>query len=581
MHPADTAIIALYLIILVVAGFWLARRAGQGTDDYFLGGRKLPWWALGSSGMSSNLDVAGTMTIVALITLYGLQGFWIEMRGGVVLPIAVFLAFMGKWHRRSEVMTTAEWMLLRFGRGRGGRAARMTAALTYVVLTVAMIVFFLSAGGRFLAEFLPYSETQCAIGVALIAFLYTAVSGLHGVIWTDVIQTGLIGGAALFVAVTAAGLVTPELLAAWPAADLNTFWPQSGEPRLAPYLPFYAFLAVWISKGVLEGLGGSGGSAYMAQRFYAARNEADCGKIAMLWTVLFAARWPMVLGFAIMAMQLGVEVDSFAAAERVLPVVLQSEFFPVGVRGLILAAMLAAAMSTFDSTLNAGASYVVRDLFRPLRPDATERQLVGVSYLASAALVGVGLGLSLFLGGSVLGVWIGIVMLLFPAFLVPFALRWYWARFNGEGFAAGIAGGFLGALYFSLADPEGWNEATRFLGIAAVSGGAALWGTRLGPPVEREVLHRFYRQIRPTGWWPREWRQENGPEHRNDWMRLGQALIWQITTFLLPMGMVLGMWLQVAVGTVVWGVLGWKLWRGCSEHASSTPAPDSTPRAKP
>jgi solute:Na+ symporter, SSS family len=559
------AVIVGYLLVLIVAGCVLARRAGRGTEDYFLGGRKLPWWALGSSGMSSNLDVAGTMTIVALVTLYGLQGFWIEMRGGVVLPIAVFLAFMGKWHRRSQVMTTAEWMLLRFGSGRGGQLARMTAALTYVVLTVAMIVFFLSAGGRFLAEFLPYSETQCAVGIALIAFGYTMVSGLYGVIWTDVVQTVLIGGAAVYVAVTASGMVTPALLAEWPAADLNTFWPQSGEARLAPYLPFYAFLAVWMSKGILEGLGGSGGSAYMAQRFYAARNEADCGKIAMLWTVLFAARWPMVLGFAIMAMHLGLQVDSIAAAERVLPTVLQSEHFPVGVRGLVLAAMLAAAMSTFDSTLNAGASYVVRDLYLPRRPEVSESHLVKIGYLASAVLVGLGLVLSLALGGSVLGVWIGIVMLLFPAFLVPFALRWYWGAFNGEGFAGGILGGFAAALYFSVGDPAGWNEATRFLAISAVSAVASVLGKRLGSPVDPGVQRNFYDQIRPAGWWPRTWRAAHRSEMQTNWIRLGQAVVWQITTFLLPMGMVLGMWIQVAVGSLLWVILGWKLWRGSAE----------------
>ncbi len=562
MHTVDIAVIGIYLVVLVAIGAWLARRAGRDTDDYFLGGRKLPWWALGASGMSSNLDVAGTMTIVALVTLYGLQGFWIELRGGVVLPIAVFLAFMGKWHRRSRVMTTAEWMLLRFGDGRGGRLARMTAALTYVVLTVAMIVFFLSAGGRFLAEFLPYSETECAVGMALVAFLYTAASGLHGVIWTDVAQTVLIGGAALFVALTGAGLVSPELLAAWPAAELNTVWPRVDDARLEPYLPFAAFLCVWFGKGVLEGLGGSGGSAYMAQRFYAARNVADCGRIGMLWTVLFAARWPMVLGFAIIAMDLGMTVDSAAAAEGVLPTVLQSDYFPPGVRGVILAAMLAAAMSTFDSTLNAGASYVVRDLYQPRRGAVSERHLVVAGYVASALLVGIALAISLWLGGSVLGVWVGIVMLLFPAFLVPFALRWYWSRFNGEGFAAGIVGGFAAALYFSLVDPAGWNEATRFLGIVAVSACAALVGTMMTTPVATTTLRAFYEQIRPWGWWPREWRAGHRFEHRQDFGRLAQALVWQLCTFLLPMVLMLRLWWQAAVLAALWVPLGGILWRG-------------------
>lgn len=138
------------------------------------------------------------MTIVTLISLYGLHGLFIEMRGGVVLPIAVFLAFMGKWHRRSEVMTTAEWMILRFGGGSGGKLARTMAAVTYLVMTVAMIVFFLSAGGKFLAAFLPFTPAQCSVGMAVVTFGYTLAGGLYGVIWTDVFQAVVIAAAALY-----------------------------------------------------------------------------------------------------------------------------------------------------------------------------------------------------------------------------------------------------------------------------------------------------------------------------------------------------------------------------------------------
>ncbi len=563
MHALDLSIVAAYLLVLVVAGVWMARRAGSSSEHYFLGGRKLPWWALGSSGMSSNLDVAGTMTIVALITVYGLHGFWIEMRGGVVLPIAVFLAFMGKWHRRSQVMTTAEWMLLRFGSGAQGRAARMTAALTYVILTVAMIIFFLSAGGKFLAEFLPFTPVQCAVGMALVAFGYTLAGGLYGVIWTDVFQAGLIGAAALYISVVAAQQVSPELLASWPGAELNQFLPRLGaEAGLTPYAPFGFFLVVWVFKGVLEGLGGSGGSAYMAQRFYAAGSDRDCRKIGMLWTVLFAARWPMVLGFAILALSLGLDVRTLDDAEAVLPRVLNSEYFPVGLRGLVLAAMLAAAMSTFDSTINAGASYVVKDLYEPLRPGAGDRELVWAGYGASALLVLAGLVLSFALGASVLGIWIGIVMLLFPAFLVPFALRWFWARFNGAGFALGTAGGFVAALVFALGDPAGWNEATRFLAIAAVSAVASIAGALATAPVPEVSALEFYQRVRPLGWWPRAWRQADREEHRGDLLNLAGALVWQVITFLLPMALVLGEWLPALGMAPVWVVLGVWLWRG-------------------
>lgn len=553
MQTIDYAIIAAYLVALAVIGILLARRAGQSSEHYFLGGRAMPWWALGASGMASNLDIAGTMAIVALIHLYGLHGFFVEFRGGVVLPIAVFLAFMGKWHRRSAVMTTAEWMLLRFGHGVQGRAARATAALTYLVITVAMIVFFFTAGGKFLAEFLPFSPLQCTVGMAVIAFIYTLLGGIYGVVWTDVFQAAIIGGAAIYIAVIASQHVTPELLAAWPGASLNQFLPTLGNnPALAPYEPFGWFLAVWAVKGILEGLGGSGGSAYMAQRYYAARSDAECQKLGMLWTVLFAFRWPMVLGFAILAVTLGLDGSSIADAERVLPVVLQSDYFPAGIRGLVIAALLAAAMSTFDSTINAGASYVVKDLYEPLRRHASQRELVFAGYLASAVIVAAGLAIALLAGASVLGVWVSIVMLLFPAFLIPFALRWYWSRFNGAGFSLGVAAGFAAAFVLFRLQPTNLNEAQQFLAIAAVSLAFSLLATWATAPVATDALRHFYDRVRPFGLWPRDWRAADRSEHRADYLRLAAALFWQVLTFLIPMGAVLGMWIPVTIASLLW-----------------------------
>ncbi|HWA24244.1 MAG TPA: hypothetical protein VG734_01120 [Lacunisphaera sp.] len=550
MALIDYVIIAAYFAGLAAIGVWIARRAGASAEDYFLGGRQMPWWTLGASGMASNLDVAGTMAIVALIHRYGLHGFFVEFRGGVVLPIAVFLAFMGKWHRRSGTMTTAEWMLLRFGSGPAGRMARTTAALTYLIITVAMVVFFFTAGGRFLAEFLPFSPLQCTIGIALVAFAYTLAGGLYGVVWTDVFQAGIIGGAAVYLAVIAAREITPDLLARWPGAAFNTFLPRAASPGLAPYGAFGGFLCVWTAKGILEGLGGSGGSAYMAQRFYAARTDAECQKIGLLWTVLFAFRWPMVLGFAVLATRLG--IDPTSDAERVLPLVLQSDFFPAGIRGLMIAALLAAAMSTFDSTINAGASYLVKDIYEPLRKRPGPRELVWAGYVASALIVGLGLAIAHFAGAGVLTVWVNIVMLLFPAFLVPFALRWYWSRFNGAGFAAGVAAGFLAAFWLFRAAPAGWNEAAQFLFIAGVSLVVSVLSTLVTPPVPERQLRAFFDRVGPLGAWPRMWRATRRVEHRRDLLRLAVALPWQVLTFLLPMGIMLRLWPEVAGGGAIW-----------------------------
>ena len=584
MHLLDYGILAAYLIILIGKSLFLAKKAAGGSDDYFLAGKKMPWWALGASGMSSNLDAAGTMTIIALIYTYGLHGFFIEMRGGVVLPIAVFLAFMGKWHQRSNVVTTGEWMHLRFGTHAPGKAARFTAALTYLIVTVGMIVFFLAAAGPFLAAIVPWSATQCQVAMALAALIYTMISGLYGVIWTDVVQAGLIAFAAVYVAVLAMGYVDADLLAQWPGAAYNQAVPELisglGNPvdGQTYYAPFLLFLLFWAGKGILEGLGGSGGSAYMAQRFYASQDVPTVKKLCMLWTVLFAFRWPMVLGFAILAIHLGVGRDN---PEVILNRVLMSELFPVGIRGLLVTAIFAASMSTFDSTINAGASYVVRDIWLPLRRGSSSRQQVLIGYLASALIVAAGLAIALSIPEGVVTVWVTIVVQFFPAFLLPFALRWFWSRFNGWGFTAGVAAGFgaaVGLLFIPGPDALGLpselsvliqNHAFTDVFILGSVGLASLIGCMLGTfataKVDEPTLRTFYEQIRPLGFWPAEWKRPDAAEHRGDVLRLVIALVWQISTFLLPMTAMLRMWSATLTLGVVWLITGLILLRDVQE----------------
>jgi Na+/proline symporter len=558
MTPIDYTIVGAYLLGLLIAGAVLARRAGKGTEAYFLGENRMPWWALGASGMSSNLDAAGTMTIITLIYVFGLHGFFIEMRGGVVLPIAVFLAFMGKWHQRSAVMTTAEWMEFRFGAGAAGKAARGLAALTYLVITIGMVVFFLAAAGKFVSAFLPFDEQTSAIAMATLALVYTMASGIYGVVWTDVIQAVLIAGAAIYVAVQGWSLVNPELLAAWPGSQWNTAIPVFYDKALGAYEWFGIFLLAWVGKGLLEGLGGSGGSAYMAQRYYAAADEVSCRKLSMLWTVLFAFRWPMVLGFTLIAIHLGIGTED---AETILPQVLGSEFFPPGMRGLVIAAILAASMSTFDSTINAGASYLVKDVLCLLRPSTSDRAQMLASYLASALIVVVGLVLALSVTGSILEVWVIIVIQLFPAFLVPFALRWFWGRFNGFGFSVGIVFGFAASTtLWIFGERLGWNEVVTLLSIIGVSLLGCLLGTSVTTPTPDEVKRKFYDQVHPFGWWPKDWKVPHREEHRRDGVRLVVAVIWQTVTFLLPMLLVLRQYAVVGGLLVLWLALSaWML----------------------
>ena len=172
MERLDLIIITVYLLAIVVVGLLLQKRASKNIDSYFLGDRKLPWWVLGASGMASNTDIAGTMINTAFIYALGTKGFFIEIRGGVTLIMAFLMVFMGKWNRRSKVMTQAEWMHFRFGTGKEGDTARIIAAFSSIIMTVAMVTYFVIGAGKFVGSFLEIEPIYASlIMVVLNVFL--------------------------------------------------------------------------------------------------------------------------------------------------------------------------------------------------------------------------------------------------------------------------------------------------------------------------------------------------------------------------------------------------------------------------
>ena len=120
LHPIDIGIITFYLIAVVLIGIYIRRRAGEGLDSYFLGGRKIPWYVLGVSNASSMFDITGTMWFVSVLFIYGLKGAWLPWLWPTFNQIFLMI-FLAIWVRRSNVMTGAEWISTRFGSGRGGR----------------------------------------------------------------------------------------------------------------------------------------------------------------------------------------------------------------------------------------------------------------------------------------------------------------------------------------------------------------------------------------------------------------------------------------------------------------------------
>jgi Na+/proline symporter len=567
MHVIDYTIIGVYLLSIVLVGLYLKRKASSGIESYFLGSRNIPWWALGASGMASNTDIAGTMIGVALVYALGTAGFFIEIRGGVMLIMAFFMIFMGKWTRRSQVMTTAEWMVFRFGTGKQGNMARILSAVSSIILAVVMVSYFAIGAGKFAGEILGLDWQVAALIMAGLAMVYTVASGLYGVVWTDVFQSALILGAVLFVCFKAVSLVVlPEVFStSVPLAD-GTFqtiqMKLSDWSRITPsasldlpgvysmYNLFGLAVTFYFFKMVLEG--SSGGNSYMVQRYLSCKSDREAGLLSLLWILLLSFRWPLITAFAMLGIYYGINHSVIADPELVLPTVIQN-FFPVGVKGLMVAALIAAAMSTFDSTVNAGAAFWVRDLYQAyINPNASEKKLVLQSRIGTVAIVTLGLLFS-FSISNINEIFGWITMGILAGLGIPQLLRWYWGRFNGYGYALGTLTGLVAAVALRLVG--GQIPEYYFFIIASVSSltGCVL-GTYLTPKTDTSVLENFYKTTRPFGLWggiknvfPDSIKDQINKENKRDIISTGIAMIWQLSLFLSGMMLILGHWEKFAL----------------------------------
>ena len=642
LQPYDYAIIAVYLLVLVGVGFYLKNRASASLEDYIVGGRKMPWWMLGFSGMASFLDVAGTVVIVSFLFMLGPRGLFVEFRGGAVLVLALMLLWTGKWHRRSGCLTGAQWMTYRFGSGLSGRFAQIVKAISVIFFTITLMTYLSKGVGIFFSTMLPFTPMQCALGLIVVAGIYTMLSGFYGVVVTDLIQSVVI----IAVVGVVVFLTFDKMQGAQPIAEIaeqvtsTSRWDSAvphKEVQLPAgydaYKPLAWLAAIYLFRNVLFGLG-TGDDP----KFFGAKNDAECAKLSFLWICVMTVRWPLMIGIAILGVYMAADFfpdpqaltqaadaikqsvptvtkenwhdtttalrtspeafnpeliaqlkDLFGSErwadkvtllsfegtidpERVMPAVVLHEI-PGWFRGVMLVALIAASMSTFDSSANLAAGVFVKDIYQAyLRPEASPRELIYSTWVFIAAIATIGF-LFAFLIGNIDEIWSFILFGLGSGLMVPNLLRMYWWRFNGTGFAVGLAGGIIAAIATRIV-----KEATGFeltdgqllLTVGGFSLACCIIGTYLSAPTDKAIVEHFYRTTRPFGLWgplkrilPPEQQAEVTREHRRDLLALPIVLTFQILLFLTPMLMVVGNWTAAAVcgvGLVLSLGLFWFLW---------------------
>jgi len=504
----DQIIVVLYLAAIMGIGFAMKRRAAKGMSAYFLGGRQLPWWALAMSGSSSYFDITGTMWIVSMFILLGLKGMWIHWLWG--FPITAFyLAYMGKWIRRSNVMTGAEWMHTRFGNGRAGDLARLSYTL-FAILTISALLGYGAIGmGKFGAVFLPFKPFTCAVLILGVTGLYVIVGGFHGIVRVEILQTIVLSTGAITFAVIGFQHFDAAAFGQKVSGEWFSISPSARPIDLkdTEFSFFGALVAVWLAKGILLCLSGPE-QLYDFQRFLAARDARDASKLGALWGVIHTVRWPFAMAIAVLAIQ-GLGDPTLDAAlkkdpETALPLIIGAKL-PRGLVGFMLAALLSGFLATFSSTVNGGAAYLVKDIFqRYINPNAEHKTLIRASYVASAFLIACGLVISYF-GKSINGAFMWIFGTLAAGILPPNVLRWYWWRLNGWGYAAGVFGGMALSLAQVVGDNYLWKTPLPlYLGfplIALISTAITVTVSFLTAPTDKTTLNNFYRNVQPAGAW--------------------------------------------------------------------------------
>ncbi len=517
LHNIDIAILILYFAAVIAIGFIVEKRASAGISAYFLGGNKLPWWLLSLSNAASMFDISGTMWLVYLLYVYGLKSVFIPWLWPVFNQIFL-MVYLSAWLRRSNVLTGAEWITLRFGGDRGSELSRISVVFFALVSVIGFTSYAFIGIGKFAAVFLPpgISPNTYAVIVVGATTLYTVMGGLFGVVITDLIQFFIMSISCLAIGWIAMDRVSPEMLEAviprgW--TDISFGWKlgldwsgimDSVNQRIAKdgYGLFGALMMMMIFKGVLVSAAGPAPN-YDMQRILAARNPREASLMSGFVTVvLFFPRFIMIAGITVLALAfLGPEVAAMGADvdfERVLPIVIR-DFVPVGLVGFLIAGLLAAFMSTFAATINAAAAYIVNDVYkRYVRPTAEERTYVRVSHVSSIVVVVVGCAFGYF-AESVHSITVWIVSALWGGYAAPNILKWHWWRMNGHGYFWGMMSGILGALVVGLFPDLSPLNAFPILLLISLVGSVA--GSLLTPPQDEQVLVDFYVRTRPWGVW--------------------------------------------------------------------------------
>ncbi len=504
----DWAIVGVFLLVTLGIGLAVMKRAGSSSTEFFLSGRGMPWWLLGMSMVATTFSAGTPNFVTDVVRQTGVAGNWVWWSFLLTGMMTVFI--YAKLWRRSGVMTDVEFYEIRYSGKpaaflRGFRAVYLGVFFNVVVMASAMLAVIKVAG-----TMLGTSPVETILVAGTVTVVYSMMGGLTGVLLTDFLQFTV---AMLGAIIAAVYLVNLEevggmgaLLAHEQVIPKLAIFPDIRNTDLLMAVFIIPLAVQWWSVWYPGSEPGGGG--YVAQRMLAAKNEAHATGATLLFNVAhYALRpWPWIV-VALCSIVVFPTIESLQAAFPSMdPRVVQHDLaypamltlLPSGLRGLMLASLMAAFMSTLSTHLNWGASYVVNDFYRRFaRPGASERELVTAGRVCTLLTMIVASLLGLYLSNALQA--FRIILQIGAGTGLLFILRWFWWRINAFSELAAMICSFgmaVGLEFLAPAGTEAWVKMVIGVGVTT-----AVWiaVTLLTRPADEATLRSFCARIRPGG----------------------------------------------------------------------------------
>lgn len=590
LHWIDITILVVYLIAMVVIGIVMRKRASKDKESYLMGGKKMPWYMLGLSDASDMFDISGTMWMVALCFVYGLKSIWIPWLWPVFNQVFMMM-FLSKWLRRSNANTGAEWLGTRFG-----TTGKSISQSHFIIVIFALVgcFGFLAYGfiglGKFIEIFIPWNAVSPYLPFSLsaeyvphfygivftfFAMFYSIIGGLHSIVLGDFIKYIIMTIACIAIAVIAmialhsgnSALTVPDgWFNPFFGAHLNLDWSAivpaaNSKINNDGFELFGIFFMMMLFKGVFASLAGPAPN-YDMQKVLSTRSPKDASKMTgFVSIILLPVRYSMIIGLTVLSLlyfsALNLEdANGVTDFEKILPLTI-NKFLPVGILGLVLTGLLGAFMGTFSGTLNAAQAYIINDIYlKYINPNASNKKIIRANYLIGILVVSIGIVLGFFTK-DVNSILQWIVGGLYGGYIAANLFKWYWWRFNANGYFWGMASGIIAALVFLKTYDGLFLYIWPLLFLLSIAG--CLIGTYTAPPTDWAVLEKFYTTVKPWGWWKPVFNRviEKDPEfqaNKNfklDMFNVCLGIIAQCCLTILPMYVVLWMKLPLLLTIVI------------------------------